>query len=131
MPERVLYESHPAMFAGNPILFILSILLCFAYGIGVIVLIVWWLRCRGEKLIITDERIIKREGILGRHENIVYHSDVRNIQIRQGLFQRMFGVGSVGIATSGIAGVEIEIKAISNPVKVRNLIDEQRRITGR
>lgn len=131
MSEQVLYESHPSMFAGNPILFILSILLCFAYGVGVIILVIWWLRCRGEKLIITDERIIKKEGILGRRENIIYHSDVRNIQVKQGLLQRMFGVGSIGIATSGIAGVEIEINAIPNLMKVRNLIDEQRRIMDR
>jgi uncharacterized membrane protein YdbT with pleckstrin-like domain len=130
MSERVLYESHPSMFAGNPILFILSILLCLVYGIGIVILVIWWLKCKGEKLIVTDEKIIKREGIFGRNENIVYHRDVRNIRVKQGLFQRVFGVGSIGIATSGTGGIEIEIDAISNPKQVRNLIDEQRRIMG-
>jgi hypothetical protein len=58
--------------------------------------------------------------------NEVLHSHVRNIQINQSVFQRLMHVGSIGISTSGQAGIEIFIRGIPNPYDLKNVIDQYR-----
>ena len=123
--EKTEYESHPSMFRNNPIGFVLTVLLCFV-GIGLLIFLVWWLRCLGTTLTVTNKKTILRKGILSKHTNEVRHSDVRNVQVSQGIFQRMFGVGTIGVASAGQGGIEITVSGIPNPVKVKEIIDKHR-----
>ena len=43
MAETTLYSENPSMFRNNPIGFIVTIMLCLV-GVGLIILLVWWLR---------------------------------------------------------------------------------------
>jgi uncharacterized membrane protein YdbT with pleckstrin-like domain len=126
MSDTILYQSHPSMFKNNPLGFILSILL-IPLGIGVIILLIWWLRVKGTALIVSDERVTLRTGILSKHTNEIYHTDIRNVQVSQGVFQRMFGVGTIGVSSSGQGGVEIAVAGIPTPQKIKDLIDKYRR----
>ncbi len=127
--EKTLFEAHPTMFRANPIGFILGIVL-IAVGVGLLILLVWWLKVIGTKLTVTNERITLRKGILSQHTNEVYHTDVRNVQISQGILQRMLGVGAIGISSAGQAGVEIKVVGILNPEKIKEIIDRHRRQKG-
>ncbi len=82
--ETVFYREHPAMFRNNPVGFILSVVLIAALGLGLLILLLWWLRCRGTQLTVTNKRTQLRTGILSKNTNEVWHSDVRNVQISQG-----------------------------------------------
>lgn len=123
--EAILYQSHPAMFRNHPVAFVLCVVLSLA-GVGLVILLAWWLRCLATELTITNEQTTLRRGILSKHTNDVFHSNVRNIQVRQSFFQRMFDVGYVGISSAGQAGMEIEIDGIPHPERVKELIDEHR-----
>lgn len=125
VPESTEYESHPVMFASHPLGFVATLVLCFA-GVGLPVLFVWWLRCRGTTLTLTSRRVILRTGILSRRTNEVYHRDVRNIQVHQTLFQRIMGVGSVAVSSAGQSGVEIEAGNMPEPYRIEAIINEHR-----
>jgi len=125
--ERILYDSHPSMFKNHPITFVLSIALIPVLGIGLVILLFWWLECVGTTLTVTNVRITLRKGILSKYTNEVYHTDVRNVQIGQTFFQRIFGVGAIGIFTAGSGGVEIAIGGMPNPGEVKNIVDQHRR----
>jgi uncharacterized membrane protein YdbT with pleckstrin-like domain len=127
MEEKVLYEEHPAMFRNHPFLFILSVILIAAFGLGLVILLFWWLQTLGTKLTVTDERITLRKGILSKFTNEVFHTDIRNVQLDQSFFQRVFDVGTIAISTSGQEGIEISVQGIPHPQQVRDLIDEHRR----
>ncbi len=127
MEETVLYEEHPAMFRNHPFLFILSIVLIAAFGLGLIILLVWWVQTLGTKLTVTNERITLRKGIFSKYTNEVFHTDIRNVQLDQSFFQRIFDVGTIAISTSGQEGIEISVAGIPHPQQVRDLIDEHRR----
>jgi len=127
MEELVLYEEHPAMFRNHPFLFILCIILIAAFGLGLIILLIWWLQTLGTKLTVTNERITLRKGILSKYTNEVFHTDIRNVQLDQSFFQRVFDVGTIAISTSGQEGIEISVQGIPHPQMVRDLIDEHRR----
>jgi uncharacterized membrane protein YdbT with pleckstrin-like domain len=127
MTETVLYKDSPAMFRNRPILFLLCCVLVLAYGIGLLILLVWWLQCVGTSLTVTEDRVSLRKGILSKYTNDVLISDIRNVIVGQNLFQRILGVGSIGVSTAAQSGLEIEVSGLPNPQKVRAIIDEQRR----
>lgn len=130
MAEPILYESHPAMFRNHPLGFILCVLLIAAFGLGLLIFLVWWLKCLGTTLTVTDQKTTLRTGLLSKNLNEVYHSDVRSIQVSQRFLQRVFGVGSVGISSAGQAAVEIVANGIPRPDQVRELIDAHRSPRG-
>lgn len=124
---NTLYTQSPSMFRNSPVGFILLLILSIPFVVGIPFMLAWWLKCKGTVLTVTDEKTILRTGILSKHENEVYHSDVRNVQVKQNLFQRLFGVGSLGIASAGHGGMEIEASGIPAPGKVKDLINTHRK----
>ncbi len=123
--ERVLYEASPAMFRNRPVSFILCCILSLA-GVGLIILGIWYLKTRATTLTITNEQTTLRRGLLSKYTNDVFHSNVRNIIVRQSFFQRIMGVGYVGISSSGQSGIEIEVNGIPDPERVKQIIDDCR-----
>jgi uncharacterized membrane protein YdbT with pleckstrin-like domain len=123
--EQTLYSANPSMFRDNPIGFVLCLVLSVV-GLGLILLLVWWLRCKNESLTVTTHRTILRRGILAKYTSEVFHQDVRNLQVSQGFFQRILGVGNIGISSAGQADVEIQAVGIPDPERVRDLIDQYR-----
>jgi len=124
--EKILFEGHPAMFRNDPIGFLLSVVLCVV-GVGLVILLVWWLSCRTTTLTVTNERTTLRRGIMSKSLNEVWHRDVRNVQLYKSFFQRIFGVGSIGISSAGQSGIEVSVRGIRNPEGVKDIIDRYRR----
>jgi len=123
--ETTLYLGHPVMFRSRPVGFVVSLLLSVV-GIGLLILIAWWLKCLSTTLVVTDRRVSLRHGILSRHTNDIFHNDIRNVRMDQTFFQRMMNVGDLGISSSGQSGIEIEVAGIPNPDEVKQIIDRYR-----
>lgn len=125
MAETTIYSEHPSMFRNNPLGFILTIILCFV-GVGLIILLVWWFKSRATLLTVTDERTILRKGIFSKSINEVWHQDVRNVQLNQSFWQRIFGTGTLQVSSAGQADVEIRIVGIPDPDEVKKVIDQHK-----
>ncbi len=120
--EDSLYKASPAMFRNDPIRFLFLVLLSPLFGLTLLLMLLWWLSCKATRFSITPTRSVLTRGILSKHTNEVRHVDVRNIVVNQGFFQRLFGVGSLSIATASQAGVEIKISGIRSPKRAAELI---------
>jgi uncharacterized membrane protein YdbT with pleckstrin-like domain len=93
-------------------------------GVGIIVLLLWWLACLGTKLTVTDRRTILRTGILSKNTDELQHGHVRHIQVSQSIFQRIFGVGRVGLSSADQGGIEIDVSGIPDPQSVRTIVNQ-------
>ena len=124
--EETLLEINPAMFRNKPVGFILSVILIAAAGAGLVILAIWWLTTKAATLTVTNKRAIQRTGLISKQTTEVLHRDVRNIEITQSVFQRIFGVGSIGIASAGQSGIEIQFAGVRDPDGVKDLIDRYR-----
>ena len=121
-----MYESHPSMFGNHPLLFVLYVVLIAAFGLGLVLLLIWWIQTLGTTLTVTNDQTTLRKGILSKYTNDVFHENVRNIIVRQSMFQRMMGTGYIGISSSGQSDIEIEVNGIPDPDLVKELIDDCR-----
>ena len=119
--EETLLIINPAMFRGEPVGFIICVAL-IPLGIGIVLLLLWWLQCRFTTYTITNLRTIAQTGILSRNTNEVRHIDVRNLQVKQDVFQRMFGFGSVAISSAGQSDIELTMVRVENPYKIADII---------
>lgn len=145
-PEETLLVVHRAIFRENPLLLLLLIgipvavavlalaqrseqaVLVAAMGVALAagVFFVMWLVSRAESLTVTNRRLIYRKGLLSKSTSEVLHHHVRNIQITQSFFERLMGVGKLGVSSAGQADFEIVFKGIRDPQRVKETIDSHR-----
>jgi uncharacterized membrane protein YdbT with pleckstrin-like domain len=114
------------MFRNSPVLFLICCALIPVFGIGLLILLAWWIQCLATSLVITDRRVTLRKGILSKYTNDILISDIRNVQVGQNLFQRIFGVGSVAVSTSGQSDMEIEVHGLPHPERIKAIINDRR-----
>jgi uncharacterized membrane protein YdbT with pleckstrin-like domain len=152
-PEMAICDIHPSMFRAHPFRYIglvaifaggvalvfsalrteqvkwmswFGVVLCLAAVVG---WLIWYIAaCLWVKLSISNKRTVRQRGIIRRYTSEVLHDHVRNIEIRQTFLQRITNVGYLGISSSGQDDIEIEIKDVPRPYKLKALIDEYRNL---
>jgi|SRR5690554_3239265 len=117
----VRYSSNPAMFKNNPLGFILALILIPVFGLGILILLWWYLQTRASKLTVTDTEIIYDTGLLNKEHSEISISRIRAIRVKQSFFDRIFGVGEIAIYTAG-DNPEIIAKGMPDPNSIRELI---------
>jgi uncharacterized membrane protein YdbT with pleckstrin-like domain len=75
------------------------------------------------KYTITNRRVFVRHGLVSVNEQTARLERVRDVTLRQSLFDRMFGVGRLDIDTAGSEGGALEFKALMQPTHVREVLD--------
>jgi uncharacterized membrane protein YdbT with pleckstrin-like domain len=101
MAGTVIYEAHPAMFRAHPFWFSLCVLLIAAFGIGILILLYWYIKTRATALTVTDSELMYERGILSKDRTAVSLKHVRSVHITQGFVNRILGVGTFQISTAG------------------------------
>lgn len=152
-PEQDVLFVRPAMLRAKPQLFALYILVLIAGLTGVvwgllgtgsglktaaliagglaavivlILLAAWKIVTLSAALHITNKRTVHRQGLLSKATSEVVHDNIRNVQVTQTFWQRLWNVGTLGLSSSGQDGIEIEMKDIPRPEHVREVIDAYR-----
>lgn len=150
LEERVLLTIRPAMFRGKPILFTAHAIAILAAGVGVIWaaffasimwlailigavglvvllnLLYWRIKAWSIVLKVTNERTVEDRGFFSRVTSEVMHHNIRNVQITQSFWNRIWNVGKIQIASAGHEGYEITFHDVVDPYKVKSTIDEHR-----
>ena len=74
------------------------------------------------KFTITDEWIIMRVGLIARNTNEMQMSHIRAINIRQGIIERILGIGTIEISSAAGEGVEVKFTGIRDPHGVKERV---------
>jgi len=83
----------------------------------------WWIDRYSAALIITTKRTTMQNGFFRRSTSEVVHDNIRNVQVDQTFWQRVWKVGKIGISSSGQDGVEVQVNHLPGPDKLREIID--------
>ncbi|MCW8869580.1 MAG: PH domain-containing protein [Proteobacteria bacterium] len=118
---NVLYSENPVMFKNNPLGFIASVILIAAFGLGIIILLVWYLKTKSLKLTVTEHDIVLEKGLLSKEHSEINIDSIRTIRVSQSFFNRIFGVGKIEIFTAG-DNPEVVATGMPEPNRVRELV---------
>ncbi|HYE03538.1 MAG TPA: PH domain-containing protein [Phycisphaerales bacterium] len=149
-PEQPVLKVHAALFRARPLSCAVLALLAIGALVGaallaargqdrvwaiacgaaalipLAVLCIWKVRTLDQTLEITNKRVVARRGLLSRATSEVGHEHIRNVQIDQSFWQRLWGVGTVGISSAGQSDIEISLPDIPRPLRVKEIIDAYR-----
>ncbi len=81
---------------------------------------VWTFTIRGDA-------IESCKGILGRDVQSIRVQDLRNVNVRQTIWQRLLGVGDVEFSSAGGAGVEVTFYGVTDPLGVKDRVMRSQR----
>ncbi|MBE3110424.1 MAG: PH domain-containing protein [Acidobacteria bacterium] len=129
MTGTLVYEAHPAMFRAHPMWFVLCVVLIPVFGIGILLLIYWYILTRATALSVTEHEIMYERGILSKDRTSVSLRHVRAVNVSQGFVNRILGVGTVEISTAGDEP-EFTIKDLPDPHTIREAISRAQTMAG-
>jgi len=121
MTDTVIYEAHPAMFRAHPFWFILAVLLIAAFGLGIVILLYWYIQTRATALTVTDSDILYERGILSKDRTSVSLRHICSVNVMQSFVNRILGVGTIQISTAGDEP-EFTIADMPDPHVIREAI---------
>jgi uncharacterized membrane protein YdbT with pleckstrin-like domain len=121
MAGAVVYEAHPAMFRAHPFWFILFVLLIAAFGIGLLILLYWYIKTRATALTVTLHELMYERGILSKDRLSVSLRHVRSVEVKQSFVNRILGVGTIQVSTAGDEP-EFTVKDLPDPHEIREAI---------
>jgi uncharacterized membrane protein YdbT with pleckstrin-like domain len=118
------YSENPAMWKNSPLGVILCVLLIPAFGLGLVLLLIWYARTKSTRLEVDGRDVVLEEGLLSKNRTELNTGSIRSVKISQSFFNRLFGVGKVEIFTAGDRP-EIVAAGLPRPHTVRDLIKAQ------
>ena len=115
------YSQNPPMFRNHPFSFIVTILLIFAFGLGILIFLIWYLKCKSTKIIVSNDELEFEKGLLSKERIEIKLNMIRSVKVNQSFFQRIFGVGDLEIYSSGDEP-EIIVSGMPNPLHLKELL---------
>lgn len=76
---------------------------------------------------LTTQRLIYRRGILRQVTNRTEMIDIDDVQVTQGLVERMLGVGTIRLLASDTSDPSLVMRGIDDALNVSHMIDDARR----
>ena len=123
MAGDIIYQAHPAMFRAHPFWFSLAVLAIAVFGLGILILLYWYIKTLATSLTITEHDITYEQGILSKDRTSVSLRHVRAVRVTQGFVNRILGVGLVEISTAGDEP-EFTVKDMPDPLEIRDAINK-------
>ncbi len=118
--ENQIWYGRPSQIQNLPFFLLLGL---FSWLIFPIFWMLWiWLVTRNTEFILTDERLIKKSGVLNKLTDEIELYRVRDYRFKAPLFLRLFSLGNVILITSDTTDTIFVIEAIKNGEKLRNEI---------
>lgn len=92
-------------------------------GCGVLLLAAAAYRRFSTRFVIADGRIEATLGIVARKQNSIKLKNLRAVEMNQGFFQRLLGVGDVGFSSAAGTTVDVNFSGISSPSKLKSEVE--------
>ena len=101
---RILYIKFQPIQAGFAVI-----------ALGVLFWIITMIRARTISWSLTSDRLIEKRGLVASRRREMELADIRSVEVTKRVFQRMFGLGDVTIASAASADYAIRLNEIYDP----------------
>lgn len=113
------------MWRNRPVLFFVCICSIPAFGLGVLLLLGWYITTRMDELHISSGKVQWTHGIFSKTYVEVDIQQVRTVRVHQNFTQRIFRSGLLEVFTAGDQP-EIVITGLPYITRIREIINEQK-----
>lgn len=119
--EKVVHTGHISLWSlWHLIAF--GILLLPAFGVGLILLGIAYVRYKSVELAVTTKRIIVKHGFVRRQTVEINLNRIESIQVEQGLLGRLFNFGTLIVSGTGTS--HAPLVGIADPMGFRKAFIE-------
>ena len=119
--ERIVHSGHISLWSMWHLI-ALGIVLLPAFGLGLIFLIMAYVRYNSTELAVTTKRVIVKHGFIRRQTVEINMNNVESLQVDQGVLGRIFDFGTLVIAGTGTS--HAPITGVSAPMTFRKAFIE-------
>jgi len=119
--DRLLLEARPSWWA---------FFWHFVFGWLIIPLIVALVKRASLVLRVYPNRVVLETGLLSKNTAELFCSDIRLVNVRQGLLGRIVGIGHVAFTSTGDMPEQVAF-GIPNPQKVKDLVMARKKAASR
>jgi uncharacterized membrane protein YdbT with pleckstrin-like domain len=119
--ERIVHLGHISLWALWHLI-ALGVVLLPAFGLGLIFLVLAYVKFRTTELAITNKRVIVKSGFIRRSTIEININKVESLQVDQEVLGRMFNFGTLII--SGAGTPQAPVAGISRPMEFRKAFME-------
>jgi uncharacterized membrane protein YdbT with pleckstrin-like domain len=119
--ERVVHTGHISLWALWHLV-VAGIVLLPAFGIGLIFLVIAYVRYKSVELAVTTKRIIVKHGFIRRQTIEINLNKAESIQVDQGVLGRLFNFGTLVISGTGTS--HAPLTGIAEPMAFRKAFIE-------
>jgi uncharacterized membrane protein YdbT with pleckstrin-like domain len=119
--ERILHVGRPTLWSVWHLM-LFGLLLLPAFGAGLLLWLVAYIRIKSTELAVTTKRVIVKHGFIQRSTIEINLNKVESIQVTQSLLGRMFDFGTLVISGTGSSHAPLE--GIAEPLAFRKAFVE-------
>jgi uncharacterized membrane protein YdbT with pleckstrin-like domain len=119
--EKILHLGHISLWSIWHLV-ALGLILLPAFGIGLIFLVMVYVKYKTTELAITTRRVIVKTGFISRSTVEININKVESIQVDQEIFGRLFDFGTLIISGTGTS--QAPIRGIAQPMEFRKAFIE-------
>jgi uncharacterized membrane protein YdbT with pleckstrin-like domain len=127
--ETVVWEENPSHWnqVGS---YFLGVLLIAAFGLGIILILIVYLKIRYTRYRLSNQRIVITRGIFSRTMETIELYRIKDLQYHASFWQRLVGIGNVVLVSSDKSNPNIGLigfKDASNKFhQIRSLVENAR-----
>src|SRR5262245_51100037 len=119
--ENIVHVGHISLWSLSH-LFVLGVILLPVFGVGLVLLVMAYVKYKTTELAITSKRVIAKFGFISRRTVEININKVESVQVDQGILGRIFNYGTLVI--SGAGDPQAPIPGISEPMAFRRAFIE-------
>lgn len=96
-------------------------------ALGVLLLLLVWIRVRSCSYRLTTQRLFVRRGWLARQVSELELYRVKDVVVEQGLMPRLLGYGTITVLADDQTTPQVDLAGISGPIRIKEMIRTQYR----
>jgi membrane protein YdbS with pleckstrin-like domain len=120
--EATLWEGHTSHLYYLGAHIVCGIVGLFTCGIGFIGNLYCFMLAKSTKFKLTNMRLSSEKGILSKQTAEVAVRDIRSVSLKQGILEKLLGLGTVEIGSAGTAGIEVAFQGIKQAPQVKDQV---------
>jgi len=102
-------------------------MLAISWGVFVLLVLVAMYNKYSWRYILRDDQVQSLHGIVARDMKSIRLQDIRNVNVKQSFFQRIFNIGDVQFSSAGGSGIEVAFFGVLDPMALQEKVQSDRR----